>query len=301
MSEIAANVTTNPEGSAADQKSFIPRAQWSFVGYSSLAAAICAGWILRHQRLVDPNEGLGYWLGIIGGTMMLLLLFYPASKKSRLMRRLGLSKHSFRIHMILGLVGPLLILYHCNFGVNAINSKVALYCMLAVAISGIVGRYIYARIHRGLSGKRTNIEELREEITDSKENSRGLAVIFPHMVTQLHSLSAELLGDRFTRTMGVRRSLSWSVKHLYIRAKLFVCIKNELRERAIQSDAIRQNSAELSRIANQYAKSQIGLMRRVAQLSFYERLFSIWHLFHMPLFLLLVVSALVHVLAVHMY
>jgi hypothetical protein len=42
-------------------------------------------------------------------------------------------------------------------------------------------------------------------------------------------------------------------------------------------------------------------MRQVAHLAFYERLFSLWHLFHMPLFLLLVVSALVHVLAVHMY
>jgi len=46
---------------------------------------------------------------------------------------------------------------------------------------------------------------------------------------------------------------------------------------------------------------QVKLLRRVAQLSFYERLFSLWHLFHLPLFILLVISALVHVLAVHMF
>lgn len=301
MNEVAANRITNAEGETTNRKPFLPRAEWSFVGYSVLAAVLCAGWILRTRKLVDPNEGLGYWLGIVGGTLMLLLLFYPAGKKSQLMRRLGLVKHWFRIHMIFGLVGPLLILYHCNFSVEAINSQVSLYAMLAVAGSGIVGRYFYARIHRGLYGKRTSIEELRAEISDAKENSRGLAAILPRFFSVLHSISAELLGNKFTGTMGVRKSLIWSVKHFYIRAKLFVCIKNELRERAIQSDTIRQNSAEVSKIANQYAKSQVSLMRRVAQLSFYERLFSLWHIFHMPLFLLLVVSALVHVLAVHMY
>lgn len=301
MNEITANRITKPKGEAVDRKPFLPKTEWTFVGYSSLVAAICAGWILRHQKLVDPNEGLGYWLGIIGGSLMLLLLFYPAGKKSRLLRRLGLVKHWFRIHMIIGLVGPLLILYHCNFSVASINSKVALYAMLAVAGSGIVGRYFYARIHRGLYGKRTSIEELRAEISDSKENSSGLAAVLPRFVSVLHSISEELLGDKFKRTMSVRKSLIWSVKHFYIRAKLFVCIKNELHSRAAQSDAIRQNSAEVSRIANKYAKSQVGLMRRVAQLSFYERLFSLWHVFHMPMFLLLVVSALVHVLAVHMY
>ncbi|MGB5624105.1 MAG: hypothetical protein WBM61_00125, partial [Woeseiaceae bacterium] len=57
----------------------------------------------------------------------------------------------------------------------------------------------------------------------------------------------------------------------------------------------------LQKTANAYATKQVGMMRQVAQLSFYERLFSLWHVFHMPLFLVLVVSALVHVLAVHMY
>ena len=40
---------------------------------------------------------------------------------------------------------------------------------------------------------------------------------------------------------------------------------------------------------------------RVAQFSFYERLFALWHVFHLPIFFMMVISALVHVLAVHMY
>lgn len=301
MNEVVANTIATPKRESADRKPFLPKKEWSFVGYSLLIAAICAGWILRGEKLVNPNDGVGYWLGIVGGSVMLLLLLYPASKKSRLMQRLGLIKHSFRIHMILGLVGPLMILYHCNFSVDSINSKVALYSMLAVAGSGIVGRYIYARIHRGLYGRRTNIEELRAEITDSLENSSGIAAVLPRLVTDLHSVSEELLGDKFTGTMGFRSSLVWGVKHLYLRARFAVSIKREIRARSIRSDGIQRNFTEVFTIANQYAKAQIGLMRRVAQLSFYERLFSLWHVLHMPLFFLLVISASVHVLAVHMY
>lgn len=277
------------------------RSRDALYGYSFLFVALVAGWLLSDKKLVDPNVGLGYWLGIVGGTMMLLLLFYPAGKKSSLLRRLGLVKHWFQIHMILGLVGPLLILYHCNYSVDAINSTIALYSMIAVAVSGIIGRYFYTRIHRGLYGKRANIEELRTEISDAVDNSSGLAAILPDFISELHALSSKLMGDEFTRTISIGHSLSWTVKYYFVRLRLYVMINRELKERATVNSVVRTNTKKLRRTANAYAAQQAGLMRQVAQLSFYERLFSLWHLFHMPLFLLLVVSALVHVLAVHMY
>jgi hypothetical protein len=272
-----------------------------FYGYSLLLLFLAAGWLLGDKQLVDPNNGLGYWLGIVGGVLMLLLLLYPSGKKSTLLRRLGLIKHWFRVHMLIGLLGPLLILYHCNFSVGAMNSKVALYSMLGVAISGVIGRYFYARIHRGLYGKRAGIEELRSEISDSLQNNRGLAAILPDIMQELQNVSAELLGDQFTRTISIRRSLEWTVKHHIVRARLYFRIRRQVHARAVVSETVRANADKLKKTANAYVAQQVRMMRQVAQLSFYERLFSLWHLFHMPLFILLVVSALVHVLAVHMY
>jgi len=270
-------------------------------GYSFLVAALIAGWLLSDAKLVNPKDGLGYWLGIVGGSLMLFLLLYPAGKKSTILRRLGVLKHWFRIHMIFGLVGPLLVLYHCNFSVNAINSTVALYSMVAVAVSGVIGRYFYTRIHRGLYGKRANIEELRDEITDSMENSRGLAAILPKFINELHTVSEKLTGDQYTRSISMGHSLSWIVKYYVVRLRLYLLINRELHEQTANSKAMHNNAKNLRKTANAYATQQVGLMRQVAQLAVYERLFSLWHVFHMPLFLLLVVSALAHVLAVHMY
>jgi hypothetical protein len=282
--------------SPASQKS-----RSSTYGYAFLFIALVAGWLLSEKNLISPELGVGYWLGIVGGSMMLLLLLYPAGKRSSLLRRLGLVKHWFRIHMILGLVGPLLILYHCNFSVDAINSTVALYSMMAVTVSGIIGRYFYTRIHRGLYGKRANIEGLREDISGAVDNNRGLAAILPNFINELHSISSKLVGDQLTRSIGIGHSLSWVIRYYWVRLRLFVLVNKELKERAAVDPVVRASSKKLRKAANAYASRQVGLMRQVAQLAVYERLFSLWHLFHMPLFLLLVVSAIVHVLAVHMY
>ena len=301
MLETALNIPAASEAGPVTTQVKTIKSRSALYGYSVLVAVLLAGWLLREQELLNPEEGIGYWLGIVGGSLMLLLLLYPAGKKSSLLRRLGLVRHWFRIHMIIGLVGPLLILYHCNFSVDAMNSKVALYSMLGVAISGIIGRYFYTRIHRGLYGKRAGVEELRNEISDSLQNSRGLAAILPGFINELQSVSTEVLGDQFTRTLSLKYSLLWTVKHYVVRARMYFLIRRELRARAMNSEAIQTNTKGLRKTANAYASKQVGLMRQVAQLSFYERLFSLWHVFHMPLFLLLVISALVHVLAVHMY
>jgi hypothetical protein len=288
MNEAAANVAPLPASRASETRPTFNQKQRGLIGYGLLVIALSVGWLLRD-------------IGIVGGSLMLFLLLYPAGKKWKFMQRLGLTRHWFRIHVVLGLVGPLLVLYHCNFSLGSTNSTVALYSMLIVAVSGIIGKYFYARIHRGLYGRRANIEELRAEIVDSPANSRGIAAILPDFCRQLHAVSEEVLGDRYTRKMNVKRSLLWSLKHHFVRLKLYLQIRRELRARAMLSETIHANAGEIRRAAVLYMNDQVRVMRRIAQLAFYERLFSIWHLFHMPLFLLLVLSALVHVLAVHMY
>jgi len=301
MMETTVNTLTATQRTALPKQPKKTKSRTGLYGYSLLFATLCGGLLLRNEKLVNPQDGLGYWLGIVGGSLMLVLLLYPAGKRSAILQRMGLVKHWFRIHMIFGLLGPLLILYHCNFSVSAMNSKVALYSMLAVSISGLIGRYFYTRIHRGLYGKRAGIEELRDEITDALSNSRGLAAIMPRFIGELHTVSADLMGNEFTRGISMRRSLLWIAKYYVVRVRLYLTIRRELRNRAMGSDTVRTNTVNLGKTANAYATQQVRLMRQVAQLSLFERLFSLWHVFHMPLFILLVISALVHVLAVHMY
>jgi hypothetical protein len=59
--------------------------------------------------------------------------------------------------------------------------------------------------------------------------------------------------------------------------------------------------ARLFAAARQYIRTRIGATRRVAEYQAYVRLFSWWHVMHLPLFLLLLIAGIAHVIAVHVY
>lgn len=269
--------------------------------YLLLAALIALGWLLRDRELISPEDGLGYWLGIIGASMMGALLLYPLRKRLRFLHPLGPTRHWFRLHMAFGLVGPLLILYHCNFQLGSFNSRVALYCMLLVAGSGIVGKHFYAAIHRGLYGRKTNLAELQKELADSIEKSHGLAKFMPILVARLDELSKNFQGDRITQSIGIRRSLRWTFMHNLTRFSLWRTARRELSIAAQQSDLIDRERKRLSQTASRYIRDYTRLTGRVAQFAFYERLFALWHILHLPIFFMMVLSVIFHILAVHMY
>ena len=289
--------TIGPAGTPATKR----RKDTPVRGYILLALAILAGYLLRDVSFITPEAGLGYWLGIIGGSMMLALLLYPLRKRLRFLHFMGPTRHWFRMHMAFGLVGPLLILYHCNFQLGSVNSKVALYCMLLVAGSGIVGRHFYARIHRGLYGRKTSLRDLQQDLGKSNEKSHGLATLMPELVARLDAMAEELHGCQVTQTLGIRRSLRWTFTHHVTHLSLWLTARRELKHAALNSSVVQRNYSRLMRSASKFIRDYMAIVGRVAQFSFYERLFALWHVFHLPIFLLMVLSALFHVLAVHMY
>ncbi len=79
--------------------------------------------------------------------------------------------------MVLGVTGPLLVLFHANFSFGATNSNVALICMLLVAGSGVVGRYIYTRLHAHMDGHESTLEQLRSVGERLRAQSTSIAFL----------------------------------------------------------------------------------------------------------------------------
>ena len=137
--------------------------------YGFVVVVVMLGWTLREQRYLVAEAGIGYWLGIFGGVMMLMLLVYPLRKRRPQWHFLGSVKFWFRFHMLLGVVGPVLIIFHSGYRLGSLNGQVAFFSMLIVAISGLIGRYLYRSIHHGLYGEKIRFEELYQEIKISKK------------------------------------------------------------------------------------------------------------------------------------
>jgi hypothetical protein len=244
-----------------------------FAGY-----LIIKGLIHRDESIFTPEKGVGYMLGIIGGSMMLTLLLYPVRKHVRLFRKLAPVRYWFRIHMLLGVAGPVLILYHANFGLGATNSNVALVCMLIVSGSGLFGRFFYSRIHEGLYGQKLEFGDLRKTLAD----------IHTH-IESVSAATGTLMRTLEQQAMQPKTLLLAAPRMLWFRLQIF-----NARRRA---NAILQNQGQFTRELDNYFDKLV----RLANYSVYERLFSLWHVFHIPLFILLVISGIVHVIAVHIY
>lgn len=264
--------------------------------------AIAYGWRLSAREEFIPDEGWGYWIGIMGAVALIVQLAYPLRKRAKFMRRMGPAPMWFRAHMALGVIGPILILYHSNFSLGATNSNIALFAMLTVAGSEIIGRYIFGKIHNGLYGAHSNLQDLLSEAT------RLLTVVESDVGGAGGSVAAKLT-DFGTKILQPRRSL---IAKLGLALWLGITVPIiRLRILSLARQAIRRNAARLNwntkdrnlhyKIAKQHIGNYLDAVVKASELSFYERLFALWHILHMPMYFLLIFAGIVHIVAVHLY
>jgi hypothetical protein len=267
---------------------------------TAATVAVLVGWLGRGDGHLTPEDGVGYWLGIVGGGLMLLLLLYPLRKRIRSLRVLGSVATWFRLHMLLGVIGPVLILFHANFRLGSINSNVALVAMLIVAASGVVGRYLYGKIHLGLYGRKADVREILADAEAMKGQIGDGLVVADRVVGEL---------DAFTRLVTTQRGILGSLWALPIiairtavaRARLLADTRRIISVEGKQLGWSRRERRERTATVAALVTLHLVAVKKAATFAFYERLFGLWHVLHLPLFFLLVLAAAVHIYAAHFY
>ena len=242
-----------------------------------------------------PRSNVGFYLGVVGSVMMLLMLAYPLRKHVRWMQRWGALKHWFRIHMIMGIVGPTLVLFHSTFHLRSTNASVALFSMLGVVISGIVGRFIYTKIHHGLYGRRATLEKIQAEFAGHANDARSRLHFAPRVEQWLQSFERDSMQLDRSFTSHLISPLTIGLKR---RILGFRCA-HELR-RILKTERHPEFHGGASE-ATQLASSEVRECQRVAQFSTYERIFSLWHVLHIPLIYILAACTIFHIVAAYMY
>ncbi len=259
--------------------------------------AIIYGWLKHDDFYLSAESGFGYYLGIAGGISMLVLLLYPIRKKVSALRNFGPIRYWFKAHMALGIIGPTLILYHANYSLGSINSNVALLCMIVVSLSGLVGRFIYTRIHYGLYGEKMTLADLKADLEKSRLDINKQFLSFPDIQEQLNQLEAMVARRRnFLAQIIVIPVIA--IRIYFRRKKIKRTLKQDLKNNKTRLNDI---NMDLLKASLQTIYNYIETIRRLGQLMTYERLFSLWHILHLPLFIMLVITGIIHVFAVHMY
>ena len=269
--------------------------------FAGAALALVAGTQLPVAHYLSPKSGFGYALGIVGGVLILMQLLYAVRKRVRALRFLGSVPGWFQAHMMLGVVGPVCILIHCGFSLGATNSNIALFSMLTVAGSGIFGRYFYSKIHHGLYGRKATLAELQKRAEELRERSTKL-LMMPELAKLLAGEEQRLLAIAdWHPAARVLAPAAIALRFSNGQARLHRYVRAAIRVTAARHKAVAKQSDRFERVAFGYVSRRMKATREVVEFRIYERLFSVWHVLHMPLFLMLIAAGIVHVISVHVY
>ncbi len=273
----------------------------SLAGFAVATAALIIGYTGREERRLFPDHGIGYALGILGSLLLLSLLLYPLRKKFRVLSFLGQVRDWFKTHMIIGVVAPITILYHSNFTAGSINSTAAMLSMLLVAGSGLVGRFLYGKVHHGLFGRKANLKELLGTVKLSVRDAGPAAQFIPSLMKEIAAFDRQVLQPpkSMLETLLLPFRLGIQTRTGY--RHIVRVVTHELDAQAAKSAVVAAHRDRLLRLAKAYIREHLRRVRRVAAFVAYDRMFSLWHKIHLPFFLLLIVTAIVHVIAVHAY
>lgn len=258
---------------------------WLF-GLLAAAALAVSGWQVAHGHYYKAGDEIGYNMGLIGALMMLVLLIYPIRKKLKIAQRWGAIKYWFSLHMMFGIFGPLLVLFHSTFQIKSVNAGVAFASMCIVAGSGLIGRFAYSQIHRGLYGSKLSLEELKAELFGSENEAESRLKNYPKVLMVLHHFHQYALETNMGVLGRCMRFMTLPIRRQW--ANLFCVLYMPKYSRE-------------SRIRRQLVLDYLYGVERLAQFAVFERIFALWHVMHIPLVYMLVATAVWHVIAVHMY
>ncbi len=252
----------------------------SYKGYSYYTTPM-------EERFYHPDHenfkaaGLyGHGLGIIGTLLILIgVVMYLMRKRMKFMARWGRLKYWLEFHIFLCSLGPVMILFHTAFKFGGVVS-IAFWSMVAVVLSGVIGRYIYIQIPRSIEGRELSLNEIKASKTNIGEilnESYQLSPISQDAILttlQLQTPSnTNLVGGMLSRFFTERKRIN--------------TIQKTLRENKLARRDIRK--------VTRLVKNEMLINKRIERLQSMQQLFKYWHVAHLPFAIIMLVIVVVHV------
>jgi hypothetical protein len=228
-----------------------------------------------------PSGLFGHGLGIVGTLLMLIgVVSYIARKRFKFLARFGRLKYWLEFHIFLCSLGPVMILFHTAFKFGGIVS-IAFWSMVAVVLSGVIGRFIYIQIPRTIEGRALSLGEVQEmkmSIDDKLRNNYQMdedsyQSVMAAVEVKPKVKGGTLLGSMFRKYIADRRTIRQ--------------VKSTLRHNQLSRQDIKQISGLVS--------SELSLNNRIERLQTMQKLFKYWHVAHLPFAIIMLLIVLLHV------
>jgi hypothetical protein len=233
---------------------------------------------------LKPSGSQGHGYGVIGTLMILTgVTVYSGRKRFRMFAQVGKIRYFLEFHIFLCLVGPILVVYHTSFRIGGLVA-VSFWSMVAVVASGVIGRYLYTQIPKGLAGNELSMADLmklREELGRRLKSTGGASDAVLQMVDVIG------MPPRDPSQMSL-----WEVLRFFVVNDL--TRRSRMHELAQTLKRAGQPPAAV-RAFTSLASQRAILTRRIALLQKFREIFHYWHIIHLPFSTIMFIILFVHV------
>lgn len=250
------------------------------------------------HSLLKPSGTIGVKLGMLGLGMFLAIFLYPLRKHWAWLGRQGSSRHWLDNHVLLGLAAPFVIALHAAFKFRGF-AGIAFWIMLAVSLSGVIGRYLYGQIPRSLNAAELSLKEVQEI------QAKLAAQLAAQSVLPQSDLRAVLSLPSAERVQKLPTAVALVYMMLLDLSRIFKIAT--LRRRHLGfgdhlfslGGLLKTTHAELERAVS-VAREEAALAKRVLFLSSSQKVFHLWHVVHKPFSYTFALLAIIHIVLVAM-
>lgn len=251
-----------------------------YTGYSYYGISLEERFYHPQHEWFKPSGIFGHGLGIAGTFMILFGVFiYIARKRYNFLSKQLRLKYLLEFHIFLCTLGPILILFHTAFKFGGIVS-VAFWSMVAVVLSGVIGRFVYIQIPRTIEGRELTLNEvkgMRDGLSDSLKNNKSID-------DNLKNLLMSFASDRSSS-----ENTSFVAQYLENRRAMAI-IKKGMNEKKVPA---KQQSS-----ITKLLKEEISLAYKIRRLQTMQKLFKYWHVAHLPFALIMFIILIIHVVVI---
>jgi len=235
-------------------------------------------------RSLRPAGMTGHAFGVIGSAMMIFMLLYTIRKRVRRFQKLGYLSSWLRVHIYFGIIGPLLIILHSSFKVQGLIA-VSFWSMIAVALSGILGRYLYKQIPRTIAGQEIDFKELEQMNQNLAQEIYNKFRIEPK---QLESIEASIFPPIRPEKGLIIAFFSMLFNDALKPFRSYRLRKHLVKKLNLSSHAVTQMLKTI--------KHKAMLQRRISMWNAIHQLFHYWHVIHKPFAIIMYIIMLIHIL-----
>ncbi len=249
-----------------------------------------------YHPLLKPGGFVGVQLGFLGFLLFCGLFLYPLRKCWTWLNRIGKTKHWLDFHVLLGITAPLIITFHSAFKMGGL-AGVAYWIMIAVALSGFVGRYLYAQIPRSLGQAEMSLKEMEATVSALADQLVSQAIFSKEEFGRSFRLPTAAEVRQMSAVKAFGHLIRLDVDRLmWVGALRRKTITAPLRALTL-GGLLPTGNRELEAVISS-ARRQSWMAARMLFLSKIQEFFQLWHVVHRPFSYSFAVLSCIHVATV---